>query len=255
MKQQSPAWEIHVTSRTWVRSGEVQTHRAVDKTGCTRTHPIPVGRKGRNTHTHTPPKLHPEKAPGGPPGQAGSPSGGTASLRLSQPPPPKSRSIERPRLLPCEVERCTPALPRGLLSWRYGGAVGVTLPEWDADSSGERSSTPSAAMTAAEAAAQAESAAPGGGVGAAAARRTGLCHTVGGGGAGRGTGGGGGRGAERGGPTGEDREGKGPSHRKHRGANGGKGYQNLRGAEWDARVTKNTEEPSGMEGSPKPHRS
>lgn len=37
----------------------------------------------------------------------------------------------------------------GLLSCKYGGAVGVTFPEWDADSRGERSSTPSAAMTAA----------------------------------------------------------------------------------------------------------
>ena len=237
MKQQSPAWEIHVTSRTWVRSGEVQT-------GCTRTHPIPVGRKGRNTHTHTHPKLYPEKAPGGPPGQAGSPSGGTASLRLSQPPPPISRSIERPRLLPCEVERCTPALPRGLLSWRYGGAVGVTLPEWDADSSGERSSTPSAAMTAAEAAAQAESAAPGGGVGAAAARRTGLCHTVGGGEAGRG----GERGAEEGGV----RRGEGPLGKTAR----ERGQVTESTEElMDARVTKTSEEPSGMQGSPKTQRS
>lgn len=39
----------------------------------------------------------------------------------------------------------------GLLSCKYGGAVGVTLPEWDADSRGERSSIPSAAMTAATA--------------------------------------------------------------------------------------------------------
>lgn len=37
----------------------------------------------------------------------------------------------------------------GLLSCKYGGAVGVTFPEWDAESRGERSSTPSAAMTAA----------------------------------------------------------------------------------------------------------
>lgn len=44
-------------------------------------------------------------------------------------------------------------LPLGLLSCKYGGAVGVTFPEWDADSRGERSSTPSAAMTAAAVAA------------------------------------------------------------------------------------------------------
>lgn len=39
------------------------------------------------------------------------------------------------------------ALPLGLLSGKYGGAVGVTLPEVGADSKGERSSMPSAAMT------------------------------------------------------------------------------------------------------------
>lgn len=50
-----------------------------------------------------------------------------------------------------EAERSTPALPLGLLSCKYGGAVGVTFPDWDADSRGERSSTPSAAMTAATA--------------------------------------------------------------------------------------------------------
>ena len=60
------------------------------------------------------------------------------------------------------------ALPLGLLSCKYGGAVGVTFPEWDADSSGERSSTPSAAMTAA-------AAGPGGG-------RAGGCGARGGGG-------------------------------------------------------------------------
>lgn len=42
-----------------------------------------------------------------------------------------------------------PTLPLGLLSCKYGGAVGVTFPEWAADSRGERSSTPSAAMIAA----------------------------------------------------------------------------------------------------------
>lgn len=47
------------------------------------------------------------------------------------------------------LERSVSALPPGLLSGRYGGAVGVTFPECGADSSGERSSTPSAAMTAA----------------------------------------------------------------------------------------------------------
>lgn len=166
-----------------------------DKTGCRHIRTLPVGKQGRNTHT---PNYTPRKPLGrGAPGQAAS---HFPSLRL------RNRGLLNVRgFPPCEVQRATPALPRGLLSWRYGGAVGVTLPEWDADSSGERSSTPSAAMTAAEAAAQAESAAPGGGVGGAAARRTGLCHTVGGGGAGRGTGGGGGRGGERGGPTGEDR--------------------------------------------------
>lgn len=176
----------------------MQTHRARIRQAADTYIPYQWGSRGEtHTDTHTP-QTTPRESPRGGGLRAG-------SLRLSQPPPPKSRSIERPRLPPCEVQRATPALPRGLLSWRYGGAVGVTLPEWDADSSGERSSTPSAAMTAAEAAAQAESAAPGGGVGGAAARRTGLCHTVGGGGAGRGTGGGGGRGGERGGPTGEDR--------------------------------------------------
>lgn len=53
------------------------------------------------------------------------------------------------------------ALPLGLLSCKYGGAVGVTFPEWDADSRGERSSTPSAAMTAAAAAGPGGKAEPG----------------------------------------------------------------------------------------------
>ncbi|MEQ2289704.1 hypothetical protein AMECASPLE_035946 [Ameca splendens] len=38
-------------------------------------------------------------------------------------------------------------LPRGLESCRYGGAVGVTFSELGADSSGERSSIPSEAMS------------------------------------------------------------------------------------------------------------
>lgn len=38
-------------------------------------------------------------------------------------------------------------LPRGLESCRYGGAVGVTFSELGADSSGERSSMPSEAMS------------------------------------------------------------------------------------------------------------
>lgn len=81
-------------------------------------------------------------------------------------------------------------------------------------------------------------------------RRTGLCRTVGGGGGGARRGRGGGRrraGCREGGPTGEDRQGKGPSHRKRRGANGCKGPQNLRGAEWDGRC-QNTEELMGWKG-------
>lgn len=110
--------------------------------------------RGRRRDTRAPPHTHPTKPRSGAPGRQAPkvPASPSPSRARSRPPGVElPRSCRSRRLLVTGTVWAGRALPPGPLSGRYGGAVGVTCPERGADSSGERSSTPSAAMTAAAA--------------------------------------------------------------------------------------------------------